>query len=521
MAKFITAREAAKLIPDGATVGLCGDGLNGWPEEIALEIAANFQEQGHPRALNLKQGSALGDWKERGVTRLGLPGLVSKWTAAHVGNAFALNELALANKIACHWLPLGVALGLWREIAAGREGLMTKVGLGTFVDPRLGGGKMTDITKEEIVELREMNGEEFLFFKGFPVDVALIRGTSADANGNISMEKDGFVNEGLELAMAAHNTGGIVVVQVERLAAAGTLYAKSVRIPGILVDYVVEATKPEACWQTGGKFYEPSFSGEIIRPLETLPPLALDERKCIARRCALELRPGNIVNLGVGVPTDVASVIAEEGLADQIVLTSETGTVGGVPAPLPNFGNAYNPWALIENISMFDFIDGGGLDVTCLGLAQADAEGNINVSKFGKRLFGPGGFINITKKTKRIIFAGTFMNKAEVAVRDGRVTVLKEGTQKKFVGHVEQITFAGQYADPGQTVLYVTERCVFRLIGGKMTLVEIAPGIDLQRDILSQMDFLPAVSKELKLMEEGIFHEEWHEQWRGSCEEIA
>jgi propionate CoA-transferase len=323
------------------------------------------------------------------------------------------------------------------------------------------------------------------------------------------MEKDGFVNEGLELAMATHNTGGIVIVQVERLAEAGTIHPKSVRIPGILVDYVVQATKPEACWQTGGIYYEPSFCGEIIRPVETIVPLKLGERKCIARRCAMELEPGSVVNLGVGVPTDVASVIMEEGLQGQIVLTSETGTIGGVPAPLPNFGNAYNPQALMENVSMFDFIDGGGLDATCLGLAQADAEGNINVSKFGNRLFGPGGFINITKRTKKIVFCGTFMNKATVDIGDGYVNIVREGTQKKFVRQVEQVTFAGQYAGKDQTILYVTERCVFRLVDGKMTLVEIAPGIDLQKDILAQMDFLPAISRNLKQMDEGLFHETW------------
>ncbi|MDR0875351.1 MAG: acyl CoA:acetate/3-ketoacid CoA transferase [Clostridiales Family XIII bacterium] len=509
MVKFVTAREAVQLIPDGATVGLCGDGLNGWPEEIALEIVENFREKGHPAELNLKQGSALGDWKERGVTRLGIEGLVSKWTATHVGNAFALNDLVLANKIECHWIPLGVALNLWREIGAGRDGVMTKVGLGTFVDPRLGGGKMNDKTKDEVVELRVFQGEEYLFFKGFSVDVALIRGTTADENGNISMEKDGFVNEGLELAMATHNTGGIVIVQVEHLATADTIHPKSVRIPGILVDYVVQATKLEACWQTGGVIYEPSFSGDIVRPVDTIAPMELNERKCIARRCAMELRPGNVVNLGVGVPTDVASVIREEGLSGQIVLTSETGTIGGVPAPLPNFGNAYNPQALIENVSMFDFIDGGGLDVTCLGLAQTDAQGNINVSKFGDRLFGPGGFINITKRTKKVVFCGTFMNKAKLAIRDGRVEILEEGTMKKFLKQVEHITFSGEYVRPEQTILYVTERCVFQLICGGMTLIEIAPGIDLERDILAQMDFRPFVSKQLREMDTAIFEEAW------------
>jgi propionate CoA-transferase len=485
-------------------------GLNGWPEEIALAIATKYHETGHPKGINLKQGSAMGDWKERGVTRLGEPGLVAKWSAAHIGSAFSLNELVLANKIACHCLPQGVIVNLWREIAAGRDGLMTKVGLGTFVDPRNGGGKMNDMTTEDLVELRVFQDKEYLFYKGFPVDVALLRGTTADMDGNISFEKDGFINEGPEVAMAAHNTGGIVIVQVERTTMAGTIRPKDVKIPGVIVDYVVEATMREACWQTEGTYYEPAFSGEIRKPLDRIRPLPLGERKCIARRCAAELHAGDIVNLGVGIPSDVASVIAEEGYTSDIILTSEAGAIGGVPAPLPNFGSSYNPQATIEHGAMFDFIDGGGLDAACLGLAQTDEEGNINVSRFGKRLIGPGGFINITKKTKNVIFCGTFMNKAEVLIEDGTVTVLKEGERKKFVKKVEHITFAGKYAAPGQTILYVTERCVMRLAGGRMTVTEIAPGIDLERDILACMEFVPAIAKDLKTMDERLFREDWN-----------
>jgi propionate CoA-transferase len=509
MTKFITAGEAAALVPDGATVGLCGMGLNGWPEEIALAIAERYHETGHPAGINLKQGSAMGDWKERGVTRLGAPGLVAKWSAAHIGSAFALNELVLADKIACHCLPQGVIVNLWREIAAGRDGFLTKVGLGTFVDPRNGGGKMNDATTEDLVELRVARGEEYLFYKGFPVDVALLRGTTADTDGNISFEKDGFINEGLEVAMAAHNTGGIVIVQVERTTMAGTIRPKEVRIPGIVVDYVVEATMQEACWQTEGTYYEPAFSGEIRKPLDRIEPMPLGARKCIARRCAAELRAGDIVNLGVGIPSDVASVVAEEGFTDDIILTSEAGAIGGVPAPLPNFGSSYNPQATIEHGAMFDFVDGGGLDATCLGLAQTDEEGNINVSKFGRRLIGPGGFINLTKKTKKVIFCGTFMNKAEVLVGNGTVSVLTEGGTKKFIKKVEHITFAGSYAAPGQTILYVTERCVMQLIDGRMTLIEIAPGIDLEKDILAQMEFVPDISPDLKAMDARLFLEHW------------
>lgn len=513
MAKFITAREAAQLIPDGATIGLAGMGLSGWAEEIGCAIRDNYLESGHPRDLNLKQGSAMGDWRERGATRLGEAGegCVTRWSGAHVGSAFALRDLAVANKLQCHCLPQGAIVNLWREIAAGRPGLITKVGLGTFVDPRLGGGKMNECTTDELVKLIEIDGEEYLFYKSFPLDVAILRGTTADENGNITFEHESIINEGLAVAEAAHNSGGIVIVQVEYVAKAGTMNPKEVKIPGILVDYVVQATSKDACWQAEGVYFEPAFSGQIKKPLSQITPLDLNERKVVARRCAMELCKGDIVNLGVGMAADVANVVSEEGYIDQIVMTTESGQVGGVPSALPNFGSAYNPEATMEHGTMFDLIDGGGLDVTCLGLGEADEEGNINVSKFGPRLTGPGGFINITRSTPKVVFCGTFMGKAKLQVGDGKLTIVEEGKIKKFLKKVEQVTFAGQYAPEGQDVLYVTERCVFKLINKKMTIIEIAPGIDLEKDILAHMDFTPDVSPDLKPMDPAIFRETWGE----------
>lgn len=511
MAKFITAFEAAKKIPDGATVGLAGMGLSGWAEEIACAIRDNFKETGHPCSLNLKQGSAMGDWGERGVTRLGEAGegLVTKWCGAHVGSAFTLRDLAVSNKLECHCLPQGVIVNLWREIASGRPGLITKVGLGTFVDPRLGGGKMNECTKEELVKLIDFDGEEYLFYKAFPLDVALLRGTIADENGNISFAHESVINEGLAVAEAAKNSGGIVIVQVEYVTKAGTLNPKDVKIPGILVDYVVEAKDKRACWQAEGVYFEPAFSGQIKKPLETIAPLPFDERKVVCRRCAMEIKRGDILNLGVGMPADVSKVVAEEGYLDVVTMSTESGMVGGVPSALPNFGSAYNPEATIEHGAMFDFIDGGGLSMTCLGIGEIDRFGNNNVSKFGTRLTGPGGFINITAKTPKVIFCGTFMGKAKLHVGNGRLEILEEGKIRKFVKDVDQITFSGKYVPDKQEVLYITERAVFRLIDHKITLVEIAPGIDLQNDILSQMDFKPEISKDLKLMDSSIFNEKW------------
>lgn len=511
VAKLVTAQEAAELIFDGATVGLAGMGLSGWPEEVACAIRDRFRETGHPRGLNLKQGSAMGDWKERGVTRLGEAGegLVAKWSGAHIGSAFSLNELVRQNKIQCHCLPQGAIVNLWREIAAGRPGLMTKVGLGTFVDPRMEGGKMNACTTDELVQLVTFQGEEYLFYKSFPLNVALLRGTTADENGNISFDHESVLNEGLDVAMAAKNSGGIVIVQVEYVTKGGTLSPKDVKIPGILVDYVVQATDKNACWQTEGTYFEPAFSGQIRKPVDSLPRLPLSDRKVICRRCAMELRRGDVVNLGVGIPADVASVVAEEGYSGDITLTAESGAVGGIPAPTPNFGSSYNPEATMAHGDMFQFIDGGGLDVTVLGLAQADEQGNLNVSKFGTRLTGPGGFINITQSAKKVVFCGNFMAKAALRVEDGRLVIAEEGRARKFLKEVEQITFSGRYARPDQTILYVTERCVLQLVGGKMTLIEIAPGIDLERDVLAQMDFTPDISPNLKVMDLGLFQPAW------------
>ena len=533
MAKFITAAEAAKLIPDGATVGIAGMGLSGWPEEVACAIRDSFKETGHPCNLTLRQGSAMGDWGygnqfigwdkskraegpvtdkgARGATRFGEAGegLITKWSGAHVGSAFALNKLAVQNKLECHCLPQGVAVNLWREIAAGRPGLITKVGLGTFVDPRVEGGRMNEITKDNIAELVTFNGEEYLFYKSFPVNVALLRGTVADEKGNISFMHESIINEGLAVATAAHNSGGIVIVQVEYITKAETLNPKEVKIPGILVDYVVQATDPMACWQAEGTYWEPAFSGHIRKPVKNIPPMPLDERKVIARRCAMEVTSGGVLNLGVGISANVGNILSEEGCVDQVTMASESGMIGGVPCPLPNFGSSYNPECTMEHNATFDMIDGGALTMTCLGLGECDENGNVNVSKFGPRLTGPGGFIDITNATPKVVFCGTFVGKAQYAVGNGNLTILQEGSIKKFLKNVEQITFAGQYAKQGQEILYVTERCVFKLINGKMTITEIAPGIELEKDILAHMDFMPEVAADLKQMDAGLFCETW------------
>ena len=551
MAKFITAAEAAKLIPDGATVGIGGMGLSGWAEEVACAIRDSFKETGHPCGLHLKQGSAMGDWgvgnfflgwdrtpdpskgpyrpgpdKEtgaRGATRFGEagPGLITKWTSAHIGSAFTLCDQARANQLACWCLPQGVIINLWREIAGGRPGLLTKIGLGTFVDPRVEGGEMNQAARdsgEHMVKLVKFEGEEYLFYPSFKCDVALLRGTIADEKGNISFARESVINEGMAIAQAVKRSGGIVIVQVEYLAKADTLNPKDVKIPGILVDYVVEAKDPMSCWQTEGKYWEPSFSGQIRKPLDSIPPVPFDERKVICRRCAMELRPGYVVNLGVGMPADVSKIVNEEGYIDKLTMSTESGMVGGVPSALPSFGSAYNPEAIITPNEMFDFISGGGLDCTILGIGEIDKYGNNNVSRMGSRLTGPGGFVDISSNTPKVIFAGVFMGKAKEKIGDGKIVIEQEGTIKKFVDTVGQITFSGQFAPDNQEVLYVTERAVFKLIDHKITLIEIAPGLDLQKDVLDQMDFKPEIAKDLKVMDESIFRDE---KWGGLDEIFA
>ena len=533
MAKFITAREAAQLIPDGATVGVAGMGLSGWAEEIACAIRDNFKETGHPCNLHLKQDSAMGDWGygnnfigwnrskradgpdtehgNRGATRFGEagPGLITKWTSAHVGSAFTLCQQALKNELESYCLPQGVMINLWREIGAGRPGLITKTGLGTFVDPRVEGGRMNACAKDELVKVIEFNGEEYLFYPSFKCDVALLRGTIADENGNISFAHESVINEGFAVANAVKNCGGIVIVQVEYLAKKETLNPKEIKIPGTLVDYVVQARDPMACWQAEGDYWEPAFSGHIRKPLSAIAPLPFDERKIICRRVAMELNKGDMVNLGVGIPADVSKVLNEEGLLDYVTLSTESGMIGGVPSALPSFGSAYNAEAAITPNEMFDLISGGGLSMTCLGIGEIDKDGNNNVSRMGKRLTGPGGFIDITANTPKVIFAGSLVGKAKLQMGDGKLTVLEEGNIRKFVEKVGQITFSGQYAPDTPEVLYITERAVFKLIDHKVTLVEIAPGLDLEKDVLAVMDFRPEISPDLKLMDPGIFHETW------------
>ena len=513
--KVVTAAQAVRHIRNGDTVATGGFIGIGFAEGLAIALEQRFLGQdplsppGSPSGLTLVYAGGQGDGKDRGLNHLAHAGLLQCVIGGHWGLVPKLQQLALANQIEAYNLPQGVISQLYRDIAAHRPGLLTKVGLGTFVDPRQGGGRVNASSRRALMELLQIEGKDYLLYKAFPIHACLLRGTTADTHGNISMEREALTLDTLAIAMATHNAGGTVIVQVERLAKAGSLPSRQVRIPGILVDYVVLAEQPAHHLQTFAEPYSAVFSGELQSPPAARPPTQLDARKIIARRAALELRAHDIVNLGVGIPEGIAGIADEENLLDLITLTAEPGVIGGLPAGGLSFGAASNAEAVLDQPAQFDFYDGGGLNIAFLGLAQADAQGHVNVSQFGGQLAGAGGFIEISQNTQRLVFVGTFCaGHLQAQVQDAKLVIGREAEIEKFVAAVEQITFNGSDARVRQQeVLYVTERCVFRLAASGLELIEIAPGMDLERDILARMDFRPTVSPQLKTMDARIFME--------------
>lgn len=505
--KVISAEDAALTIQDSDTICTSGFVGIGTPDALLIALEKRFLETGSPRELTLVFAAGQGDGIDRGLNRLGHAGLLKRVIGGHWGLIPKVAALAIDGKIEAYNLPQGSISQLFRDIAAGKPGFLTRVGIGTFVDPRIEGGRINDVTTEALVEVMTVNDEEFLFYKAFPINVAFLRGTTADGAGNITMEREALTLDNLAMAMAAKNSDGIVITQVERSAANGSLNPREVVIPGVMVDCVVEAPQ-EHHWQTYATPYSPALSGELKVSTGQLPTMPLNIRKVIARRCAFELPPNGIVNLGIGVPEGIAAVAAEENLLDLITLTAEPGVIGGLPASGLDFGAGINTDAIIDQNQQFDFYDGGGLDLACLGMAECDRVGNINVSRFGNKLAGAGGFINISQNARRVIFAGTFTaGGLDAVVQDGKLLIKQEGSTSKFIDKVRQVTFSGKISsERNQSVLYVTERCVFELSESNLKLIEIAPGIDLHRDILAHMDFVPCCEN-IREMNAAIFQE--------------
>lgn len=506
MAKFMTPREAVELIKDGDTLATGGFLNNGFAESLAIALEERVVETGKPSDLTLVYAAGQGDGKDRGLNHLGHEKLLKRVIGGHWNLSPKIGALAVANKIEAYNLPQGTISQLYRDIAAHKVGTITHVGLKTFVDPRIDGGKINDVTREEIVELINIAGQERLLYKAFPLNVCFLRGTYADEKGNITLEKEGVTLDTTSMAQAVKNSGGTVIVQVEKVVKAGTLDPKKVKIPHIYVDVVVAVPAAEHMPEADPDMLA-VYNGDLHIPADSLPPLPLGDRKIIARRAAMELQPGSVVNLGIGVPEAVALVANEEGIGDYMTLTVEAGPVGGIPAGGLSFGLSVNGDCILDQAYQFDFYDGGGLDLAYLGLAECDEAGNINVSKLGPRVTGCGGFINITQNAKRLFFCGTFTAKGlKIATGDGTLKIVQEGSARKFLKKVGHVTFSGEYAqEVNQPVLYITERAVFELRKDGLHLIEIAPGIDLEKDILAHMDFTPKMDTPPKLMDARIF----------------
>ncbi len=506
--RVITADAAAGLVTDGATILVGGSG-NGHsvPDALLAAIGRRYRADGAPRGITSMHPVGLGDRAGRGAGHIAIEGLLKRVVCGTLVDAPELSRLAREEKIEAYTLPQGALSQLTREMAAGRPGLITTVGLHTFVDPRQLGGRQSKRSTEDLVELIEIDGTTFIRYLPQKLNFALLRGTTADEDGNISMEDEAVFGEMLSMAQAVRRQGGTVIVQVKRLAQRATLNPKTVKVPGMLVDYVV--VDPQQ-GQTFATDFDPAYAGYIRVPATAIGQSELDVRKLVARRAAHELRPGAVCNLGSGISTGIGQIASEEGIVERIVLTNEQGIVGGIPAAGLDAGAGRNYWAMIDQPYQFDFYDGGGLDLAFLSFGEVDLDGNVNISVLGDKIIGIGGFVNISQAAKKVVFSGTFTaGGLEVGISPSGLAIRTEGKHRKFVERVAQISFSGSYAvERSQTVIYVTERAVFDMSGGRPTLIEIAPGIDLQRDVLAHMDFEPVVSNDLRTMDESLFRPE-------------
>ncbi|MEK6350184.1 MAG: CoA-transferase [Burkholderia sp.] len=501
----ISSDEAAALLHSGDSVLISGSGGgHAVPEALLAAVERRFQNERQPRDLTSISVVGIGDRISLGACHLAHEGLLKRAITSALIDSPGLLKMAAEDRIEAYTLPQGVLSQLMREMAGGRPGLITKTGLDTFVDPRQQGARQSPRTEEQLVELLELDGEEWLRFKPFPIDVAFLRGTTADEDGNVTMEQEAVLGEMIAMAQATRRAGGIVIVQVKRMARSGTLPPKQVKIPGILVDFVVVEAEQRQTYATD---YDPSYAGELRVPLSDIKALPFGPRKVIVRRAAMELYPAAVCNLGAGISTGLSTVAAEEGLLESVVLTNEQGLIGGAPITGRDSGGAQNFAAMIEQPSQFDFYDGGGLDLAFLSFAEVDAGGNVNISRFGDKIVGVGGFINISQNAKRVIFSGTLTaGGLDVQWEDGRTKIVEEGRHRKFVRSLEQICYNAALAHrKGNSALFVTERAVFRVGAEGLELIEVAPGVDIERDVFAQMAFRTPIAADLREMDARLF----------------
>lgn len=503
--RLCTAEEAVAGIASGATVVIGGFVGAAHPEALTSALERRFLSSHQPQGLTLVYGAGQGDGRARGINHLAHARLVKRVVGGHWGLVPGLGRLARDNQIEAYNFPQGVICQLLRDIAAGRPGCLTHVGLNTFVDPELAGGRLNERTTEPLVERMQIRGRTWLFYHAFPVTVGLIRATCADLAGNLSMQQEAVIGEVLPIAQAVRNCGGRVIAQVASLSETA-LPPHQVNVPGILVDKVVVSSSAE---------HEQTFAESHNSAYYTAGSLFCDRaglsghRRIIASRACDELRAGDVANLGIGMPEGISTIAAERGILNEVTLTLESGPIGGVPAGGLSFGASAHPQAIIDQPAQFDFYDGGGLNFAALGAAQVDQDGNVNVSQFGSALAGVGGFINISQNAKRVVFCGTLTaGGLKTAVVDGKLQVVQEGSIRKFMRAVEQISFSARTAlVEGQEILYVTERAVFQITEGGLKLIEIAPGINMQTQLLDQMDFEPVID-DVRLMSSEHFRNE-------------
>lgn len=490
MSKIKNFQEAVKLIKDGDNIVVSGLISVLSPEKILEALGNRYMEEGNPRDLTIFTPCRVGWASGKGIERLAYKILLKRWISGSFSSKDSPNiaKMIEDNQFEVYSFSMGVMYEWIRALAAGLPGLITEVGIDTYVDPRLEGGKITSCCQEDLVEVIEVAGREMLRYKPFSVDVAIIRGTTADEFGNISMEEEPVILGVLAMAQAAKASDGKVIAQVKRVAEKRSIPSRKTVVPGALVDAVVVDPDQEQSLMP----FNPYWTGEVFQPWDKVrKDLPFDARKVILRRAALELEQGNLVNLGVGISANLPFLALEENFLDQITFSTEHGAVGGVPSGVKVFGTHINPEVIIDAPSNFCMYHGGCLDISYIGFAQIDREGNVNVSKFGSMLRGSGGFIDITHRTKKLVFCGTLTSGGlKVDISKGKMKVIEEGKHRKFVSKVQHKTFSAKKAlEKGQEVLYITERAVFHLEEDGLVLIEVAPGIDIDSDILSNIDF--------------------------------